>query len=131
MGFSELSRRMNVPKDERGPFKKLLKQMEKEGELILIKGGRYGLPQRMNLVVGQIQAHPDGYGFLIPDQAGLSDVFINAGHMKGVWDGDRVVVRVEKVKNKRKQEGRVIRVLSRKHQKAQNDLTMWCLRKNA
>ncbi|MGA1842230.1 MAG: ribonuclease R [bacterium] len=116
MGFSELNKRMNISKNKREAFKKLLKQMEKDGELIVIKGGRYGLPKRMNLVVGQIQAHPDGYGFLIPDQAGQPDVFINAGHMKGVWDGDRVVVRVEKAESKRKQEGRVIRVLSRKHQ---------------
>jgi len=116
LGFSELVRRMKIPREEQAAFKALVKHMERDGELILIKGGRYGLPDRMNLVVGTIQAHPDGYGFLIPDQSDQQDVFINAGHMKGVWDGDRVVVRLEKARNKRKQEGSVIRVLSRKHQ---------------
>jgi len=116
MGFAELVKKLNLPNTERDGFKKLLKQMEREGELILIKGGRYALPQRMNLLVGRIQAHPDGYGFLIPDQTDQQDVFINANHMKGVWDGDRVVIRVEKARNKRRKEGRVIRILSREHQ---------------
>jgi len=51
MGYSELRRRMKVPEDEKDTLKKLLKELEKEGALILIKGGRYGLPKRMNLVV--------------------------------------------------------------------------------
>ncbi|MBN2373455.1 ribonuclease R [bacterium] len=115
MGISELCRRMDVPKPEQNIFKGFLKNLEAEGEIILIKGGRYGLPQRMNLAVGRVQAHPDGYGFLIPDKAGQPDVFINAANMKGVWDGDRVVVRVEAVRNKKRYEGKVIRVLSRGH----------------
>ena len=49
MGVSELCRRMDVPKSERDSFKGLLKRLEAEGEIILIKGGRYGLPERMNL----------------------------------------------------------------------------------
>ncbi len=115
IGVSELCRRMRIPKPEGQEFKRLLKEMEADGEIIRIRNGRYGLPKRLNLIVGVIQGHPDGYGFLIPNNTQETDVFISANNMKGIWDGDHVIVRIEKVKNRRRRDGRVIRILGRAH----------------
>ena len=34
------------------------------------KGGRVGLPDKMDLVVGRLQTHAAGYGFVVPDKTG-------------------------------------------------------------
>ena len=70
----------------------------------------------MNLVVGRIKCHPDGYGFVIPETPGEEDVFLSPKNLREAMHGDRVVVRVESVRKKGK-EGRVIRILERKLKK--------------
>jgi ribonuclease R len=70
----------------------------------------------MNLVVGRVRCHPDGYGFVIPEKEGEEDVFISPRHLKEALHGDRVVARVESIRKKGK-EGTVIRILERGYRK--------------
>jgi ribonuclease R len=70
----------------------------------------------MSLIVGRIRAHPDGYGFVIPEKEGEEDVFISPRNLKEAMHGDRVVARIESVRKKGK-EGSVIRILERKTHK--------------
>ena len=60
----ELQQRLKIPREERGTLSKLLKDLTRRGELIETRGHRYGLPDRMNLVVGRITTHPRGFGFV-------------------------------------------------------------------
>ncbi len=83
------------------------------GEILLIKGSRYGLPKRMNLVVGRLTGHPDGYGFVRPEEGGGEDVMVRQREMNTALHGDRVVVRVEHSGRGARREGRVIRILER------------------
>jgi ribonuclease R len=62
--------------------------------------------------VGRVKCHPDGYGFVIPEEEGQEDIFVGARNLQEAMHGDRVVVRVESVRKKGK-EGRVIRILER------------------
>ena len=62
---------------------------------------------------GRIQLHSDGFAFLIPDIKGEKDVFIPAPYTGGVMDGDRAEVSVHSRSGRRKQEGRVEKVLER------------------
>jgi len=73
-------------------------------------------------VIGKLQGHPDGYGFVIPDEAGQPDVFVPAKAMGEAMHGDRVEARVERTSPSRgaargkhavRREGRIIRVLER------------------
>ena len=76
--------------------------------------GRYGAPERMNLVVGRLSAHPDGFAFVVPPAAsGQPDLFIPGHQLRGALHGDRVVARFEHRRRSGKREGRVIRVLER------------------
>ncbi len=88
--------------------------MENQGLIIQNHKGRYGLPNKMNLCVGRIQAHVRGFSFLIPDDPKESDVFIKSDDLAGAMHNDRAVVRLYKhIEDGRKREGEVIRVLTR------------------
>ena len=109
-----LLRLLSVPKGERETFKRLVKEMVKEGTLVRIRGNRYGLPSKMNLLVGRLEGHPDGYGFVIPDEGGR-DVYVGPKGMGGAMDGDRVVVRIERTRRDGRREGSIIRILERRN----------------
>lgn len=115
MLMPELIRTLSVPKEDRVIFKKLIRKMTREGEIVRTKGNRYGLPEQMSLIAGQLKGHPDGYGFVIPDKPGSGDIFIGSKSMEGAMHGDKVVARVEARKEGGNLEGRIIRVLERTH----------------
>lgn len=119
MSLKELVHFFDVRKEERDRFKKIIKDMAREGTLIKIRGGRYGLPSKMNLVTGELISHPDGFGFVRPEEGG-DDVFISPRRLAGAMHGDTVVTRVEASRNQRgkramrgKREGTIIRILKR------------------
>ena len=110
--FREVLRRLNLQKENRQKAKELFRDLAEEGKIVRIRGNRYGLPSKMNLVVGRVKCHPDGYGFVIPEKEGEEDIFISVRNLKEAMNGDRVVARVESVRRKGK-EGKVIRILER------------------
>ncbi|WP_082651765.1 ribonuclease R [Gorillibacterium timonense] len=75
-------------------FLKLLNTLEETGRIYRNRGNRYGLPERMNLVRGRIQAHQKGFGFLIPEDRERPDIYIPATDMGGSMNGDTVLVRI-------------------------------------
>jgi ribonuclease R len=119
MLLRELMRSFGISKQDRRRFQRLLEEMVQGGEIAKIKGNRYGLPEKMNLVPGRLQGHPEGYGFVVPDQSGQGDVYIPRRNMLDALHGDRVMARVEHVHPSRiasgglRREGRIIRVLER------------------
>ena len=64
----ELLQRLKIPREQRATFKRLLGQLVSGGHLVQTRGNRYGLPDRMNLVVGRITTNPRGFGFVVPDR---------------------------------------------------------------
>src|SRR4029077_21054823 len=60
----ELLQRLKIPRDERATVTRLLKELVQAGHLIQTRGNRFGLPDRMNLIVGRVQTHPRGFGFV-------------------------------------------------------------------
>src|SRR4051794_40573568 len=111
----ELLQHLKLPRDDRPVFNRLLKDLVESGAIVQIRGNRYGLPDRMNLVVGRMVTNPRGFGFVVPDQP-LEDVkgdlFIPANNVNQAMHGDRVVARIERVSDNRA-EGTIIRVLER------------------
>ena len=112
----EILRRLGLEKEQRQKAREYLRDLVDEGKVVRIRGNRYGLPSKMNLIVGRVKAHPDGYGFVIPETEGEEDIFISSRNLKEAMHGDRVVARIESIRKKGK-EGSVIRILERKTRK--------------
>ena len=114
----ELLQVLKVPRDERTAFKRHVKALVTAGELVQIRGQRFGLPEKMDLYVGRVQMHPAGYGFVTPERPLESggDIYISGPLMNDAMHGDRVVVRIERIKEGGRAEGRVIRILERANQ---------------
>ncbi len=114
LSLAELKQFLGLPPEQLQWVPEGVARLVEQGDLVLIKGNRYGLTDKMNLVVGELSVHPDGYGFVAPEGGGR-DIFIAASDLKEAWHGDRVVVRLEARRGKRR-EGRVIRILERRVQ---------------
>ena len=63
-------------------------------------------------MAGRIDGHPDGHGFLVPDDGGAS-VLLPAAEMRGLMHGDRASVRVSGHDNRGRPMGTVVEVLER------------------
>jgi len=112
----ELLQVLKVPKDDRTSFKRHVKSLVASGDLIQIRGQRFGLPEKMDLYVGRLQTHQAGYGFVSPERpldSGAGDIYIGNTHLNEAMHGDRVVVRIERIKEGGRAEGRIIRILER------------------
>jgi ribonuclease R len=111
----ELLQILKVPREERTTFKRHIKSLVGDGDLIQIRGQRFGLPEKMDLYVGRLQTHPAGYGFVSPERPleNGGDIYISGQLMNEAMHGDRVVVRIERIKEGGRAEGRIIRILER------------------
>lgn len=87
--------------------------MDRDGQIANNRRGAYGLIERMDLVKGRISGHPDGFGFVIPDEANEEDVFLHAKQMRSLMHGDRVLVSIVGVNRRGKREGQLVKVLER------------------
>ncbi|PCL92782.1 ribonuclease R [Paenibacillus lautus] len=95
-------------------FLKLLNELEQSGKIILTSTERYGVPERMSLLRGRLQAHAKGFAFLIPDDREHPDVYIHANDLKSAMNGDTVLVRISsKSSDGGKMEGEVVRIVTR------------------
>src|SRR5688572_14848447 len=111
----ELLQRLKIPREQRASLNRLLQDLVSSGALIQTRGNRFGLPDRMNLVVGRITTNPRGFGFVVPDrplEVTNGDLFIAGSNLNQAMHGDRVVARLEKV-SPRGAEGRILRILER------------------
>src|SRR5512139_149556 len=112
----EILRFLGAQKEQRQTAREYLRDLADQGKVVWIRGNRYGLPSKMNLIVGRVKTHPDGYGFVIPEAEGEEDIFVGPRNLKEAMHGDRVVARIESIR-KRGKEGSVIRILERKTRK--------------
>lgn len=95
-------------------FLKMLVALEDEGKIIRTRNERFGVPERMNLIRGRIQAHAKGFAFLIPDDAEHPDIYIHANDLKSAMNGDIVLGRItSRSEAGGRMEGEVVRVAQR------------------
>lgn len=113
MNMRELEKVFDIKKSERKVFEKVLEEMESDGDVVKTRTEYYGIPDRMGLVVGKLQGHPKGFGFVITDDD-RPDIFIPSSYMNGAMNGDKVVAKITREENRGKKcEGEIIRILQR------------------
>ncbi len=89
-----------------------IKKMVNEGELIRTEGGRFGIPERLDYLTGVLEGHRKGFAFLRPEQE-REDVYISPGNLNEAAHGDRVIVRLNQRRSRRRREGTVMGILKR------------------
>ncbi|MCX7628246.1 MAG: ribonuclease R [Methylophilaceae bacterium] len=103
---------LDIRKCEREAFARRLAAMERDGQILRNRKGALCVAEKINLIPGRVQGHPDGYGFLIPDGGG-EDLFLSPKEMTQVLHGDRVMVRPAGVDRRGRREGKIVEVLER------------------
>ena len=68
--------------------------------------------EKLDLIMGRVQGHADGFGFLIPDD-GSPDLFLGPKEMHKVFHGDRVMLRETGLDRRGRREGAIVEVLER------------------
>ena len=107
---------LHVRREARVAFRRRLKTLVAEGALVLTKRGLYGLPEKMDLVVGRVNMHPNGFAFVETEtrlEDVVGDVYVAGPHVNEAMHGDRVVVRIERRREDGRAEGRIVRILER------------------
>ena len=95
--------------EEKEGLRRRLKAMQRDGQLICNRRGKFALVKAMDLVSGYVQGHRDGFGFLTPDDDS-ADIFLPYREMRHVFPLDRVLVRVTSGERQRR-EGVIVEVL--------------------
>lgn len=113
--FDELAAALAVEGErDRTALTRRLRAMERDAQVLRNRRGLYGIPQRMDLIPGRVVGHPDGFGFLVPQEGG-EDLFLPPREMRGVMHGDRVLARVSGVDARGRKEAVIVEVLERAH----------------
>jgi len=118
MRRSELYRRFQLHGDQTRELRRLLRDMEREGAIARVKGGRYALPRDSgtDIVTGRIEVHHKGFGFVTPSGGG-DDIYIHGDNMSNALHGDTVAVRLvaeSRRKGRRpRREGKITQIIQR------------------
>jgi ribonuclease R len=97
-------------------FKEMVKEMvalEESGEVYRTKKDKYMKMSETDLVKGKLSLHKRGFGFLRPEDIEMEDIFIPPNAINGAFDGDIVLVEVQKHSQGDNQEGEVTTILTR------------------
>lgn len=114
----ELASRLEIDQGDLPRFFEVLREMEREGDIIQTRKRRYGIPEKMDLIVGRLQCHQKGFGFVIPRDEMYEDIYIPADGINEAMHNDRVIAKIVRGKSEgHRTEGEIIRILERANKK--------------
>jgi ribonuclease R len=108
----DLARELRVKRVAREAYEGRLRAMERDGQILTNRKGELCIVAKLDLVVGIVQGHADGFGFLVAEDGG-EDLFLSPREMHKVLHGDRAVARVSGVDRRGRREGDIVEVLAR------------------
>src|SRR5688572_29352314 len=122
---NELAKRLAIDPGQWEGFTRRLAAMEREGQVMRNRRGAILIADKAGLVKGKVIGHPDGFGFLRPEEGrgrGTSreipaDLFLGPKQMHKALHGDIVLARVTGVDRKGRLEGSIVEVLERANRK--------------
>ena len=120
LSVEQLYTLLDISDDEKDIFNKRLNAMEREGQIIKNRKGALCIADKLDLISGVVQGHPDGFGFLITDdktKLNGEDLFLSPKEMSQVMHGDRAMVRMSGLDRRGRPEGKIVEVLERRTQR--------------
>ena len=103
---------LSIAPHETETFERRLGAMERDGQIMRNRKNAICVVDKLDLIKGRVQGHPDGFGFLVRDGEG-EDLFLHPGEMSKVLHGDRVVAREGGINARGRREGHIVEVLER------------------
>ncbi|MDK9725426.1 MAG: ribonuclease R [Sterolibacteriaceae bacterium MAG5] len=116
VSFERLCELLDVRPFEESDFQRRLGAMARDAQLLQNRRGDWLIPDKADLIRGRVEGHPDGFGFLVPDEGG-ADLFLSTKEMDKVLHGDRAIARVVGVDRKGRPEGKIVEVTERANRK--------------
>ena len=107
---------LEIDEGEEEMFNRRLQAMERDGQLIRNRKGAICVPDKLDLIKGTVQGHPDGYGFVIRESGG-DDLFLDGKEMRKVLHGDKVMVRMVGLDRRGRPEGAIVEILQHVNQR--------------
>ena len=108
---------LDLNRSERQDLKRSLRELIRQRLLRRQPGARFELEEDGGLVVGRVRRSLARVGFVVSDSLDQSDVLVPVRYLLDAMDGDRVQVRVTHVDREGRREGRVLRILERRHRR--------------
>jgi ribonuclease R len=132
-GYKQLVRELSLPGGRvRRLLLEQLARLTASGKLIHLDREHWSLPRAAsqpssaagdNLVIGRLDLHRDGYGFVRPNRkpagakrgSAIQDVFVPPNEINAAMQGDQVLVELDPPKADGRMQGRIIRILERRN----------------
>ncbi len=107
----QIAKKLRLSNRDRAGLFQMLDELVKEGALLRDLNYRYGTREQFRAMEGTFSANERGFGFFVPDDKALSDLFIPRRAVGGAYNGDRVLAIA--VGGRAGDEGEIICILSR------------------
>jgi ribonuclease R len=101
---------LQITEAEYDLFQRRLGAMQRDGQLMLNRKRQLCLPEKLDLIKGRVEGHPDGFGFVVPEEGG-DDLYLSPREMHRVLHGDKVLVRVAGFDRRGRREAKIVEVL--------------------
>jgi len=101
---------LHITEAERDLFQRRLGAMQRDGQMMLNRKRQLCLPDKLDLIKGRVEGHPDGFGFVVPEEGG-DDLYLSPKEMHRVLHGDKVLVRLAGFDRRGRREARIVEVL--------------------
>ena len=105
-----LEKLLGITDSEREGFERRLGAMQRDGQIMRNRRDAICVVTKLDLIAGKVQGHPDGFGFVLRDDAG-PDMFLGPHEMHKVLHGDRVAVREIGLDRRGRPEAKIVEVL--------------------
>ena len=107
----ELCTLLQIELAEEDLFHRRLRAMERDGQIMRNRKRAICVVDKLDFIKGKVLGHPDGFGFLIPED-GSADLMLSAKEMHKVLHGDTVMARISGTDRRGRREAHIVEVLA-------------------
>ena len=107
----QIAKKLRLSKKDKTGLFNMLDELYREGALLRDSSFRYGTRKQFRAIEGTLSANERGFGFFVPDDKTLSDLFIPHRALNGALHSDKVLAC--RVGGRQGDEGEILAVLSR------------------
>ena len=116
MKAKEIAGIFMVPKNKYNNFKSILDKLEKEYKIQKNRKNKYSIIDENKYIKGTYRGNEKGYGFVIPENEEMEDIFISRGNNNNALNEDIVVAEIVKEsEDGKRKEGKIVSIV--KHEK--------------